>query len=66
MDAVLVAVGVVVTRVSSERGMVDIEVGEDVCGVVLGFVESAGVEVGVRVEEVGDFGVVDGVATGVR
>lgn len=42
--AVLVVIGVVVTRVSSERGTVDIEVGVDVCNVVLGNVESAGVE----------------------
>lgn len=40
----VVVIGVVVTRVSSERGTVDIEVGVDVCKVVLGNVESAGVE----------------------
>lgn len=39
----VVVIGVVVTRVSSERGTVDIEIGEDVCNVVLGDVESAGV-----------------------
>lgn len=43
-DVLVVVVGLVVTRVSSERGTVDIEVGVDVCNVVLGIVESAGVE----------------------
>lgn len=58
--AAVLVVGVLVTRVRSERGTVDIEVGVDVCNVVLGNVESA------RVEEGDGLGVVDGVATGVR
>lgn len=40
----VVVIGLVVTRVSSERGTVDIEVGVDVCNVVLGDVESVEVE----------------------
>lgn len=36
-------IGLVVTLVSTERGTVEIEVGVDVCNVVLGDVESGGV-----------------------
>lgn len=63
---------VVGTRVRSERGTVDVEVGVDICKVVL---ETVGrlavvvmvVEAGVRVEEASGWGVVDGVASiGVR
>lgn len=63
---------VVGTRVRSERGTVDVEVGVDICKVVL---ETVGrlavvvmvVEAGVRVEEASGWSVVDGVASiGVR
>lgn len=56
----VVVVGVVLTRVSSERGTVDNEVGVDICNVILRSVESAEVEGG------DGLGVVDGVAIGVR
>lgn len=58
--ATVLVVGVLLTRVRSERGTVDIEVGEFVCNVAL----DTG-EVGVRVEEGDGLGVVDGVTTGV-
>lgn len=41
---VVVVASLVVTRVSSERGTVDIDVGVDVCNVVVGEVERVEVE----------------------
>lgn len=65
--AVLV-VGVLLTRVRSERGTVDVEVGVDICKVMLGTVERlVVVAAGVSVEETSGMSVVDGVASiGVR